>query len=199
MERQRVTEALIAAKLSRNLERPRNETDGRFLRAIRLAESDGSYRQKLEAKYEHLWTAFWWFDDVTLVDDAYTDFEKLALTSTHSKNLEFLCNLNQLLVNSIVHNHLLREECQYDERTARLRQALEPIAADRDQPNNRLKAITSLLILRLNDAFLERKPERFSEVWRDFASVLDEARGLGEFDADRLERMIEIGGNIARQ
>src|SRR6266478_495952 len=60
MERQRVTEALIAAKLSRNLERPRTETDGRFLRAIRLAEADGSYRQKLEAKYEQIWTAFWW-------------------------------------------------------------------------------------------------------------------------------------------
>lgn len=35
MELQRVTEALVAAKLSRNLERPRTETDGRFLRAIR--------------------------------------------------------------------------------------------------------------------------------------------------------------------
>ncbi|MCA1363409.1 hypothetical protein I6F14_23695 [Bradyrhizobium sp. IC3069] len=197
MERQRVTEALIAAKLSRNLERPRTETDGRFLRAIRLAEADGSYRQKLEAKYEQIWTAFWWFDDVGLVNGAYTEFEKLALCATHSKNLEFLCNLNQLLVNSIGYNHLSRQECKYDERTARLRQALEPIAADRNQPNNRLEAVTSLLILRLNDALLEQQPERFSGVWRDYASVLDEARGLGEFDAGRLERMIELGGNIA--
>ena len=44
MEQQRVTEALLAAKLSRNMERPRHETDGRFLRAIRLAEADGIYR-----------------------------------------------------------------------------------------------------------------------------------------------------------
>jgi len=63
MKRQRVTEALIAAKLSRNTECPRTETDGRFLRAIRLADADGTYRQKLEAKYGHIWTAFWWFDD----------------------------------------------------------------------------------------------------------------------------------------
>lgn len=39
MEIQRVTEALVAAKLSRNLERPRAETDGRFARAIPLAEA----------------------------------------------------------------------------------------------------------------------------------------------------------------
>ncbi len=197
MERQRVTEALLAAKLSRNLERPRTETDGRFLRAIRLAEADGSYRQKLEAKYEQIWTAFWWFDDVPYVNDAYSEFEKLALQADHSKNLEFLCNLNQLLVNAIVHNHLSRDECQFDERTARLRQALEPIAANREQPNNRLEAVTSLLILRLNDTFIEQQPERLPDIWRDFASVLDEARGLGEFDASRLEKMIEIGGQIA--
>lgn len=58
MEKQQVTEALLAAKLSRNMERPRTETDGRFLRAIRLADASGTYRQKLEAKYEHIWTAF---------------------------------------------------------------------------------------------------------------------------------------------
>lgn len=46
MERQLVAEALVAAKLSRGLERPRNETDGRFARGIRLAEAHGSYRQR---------------------------------------------------------------------------------------------------------------------------------------------------------
>ena len=64
MEMQRATEALVAAKLSRNLERPRTETDGRFARAVRLAEQDGTYRQRLEASYEWIWTAFWWFDDI---------------------------------------------------------------------------------------------------------------------------------------
>ena len=44
MERQGVTEALLAAKLSRSLERPRPETDGRFQRAIRLSDAHGTYR-----------------------------------------------------------------------------------------------------------------------------------------------------------
>ena len=56
MERQGVTEALLAAKLSRSLERPRPETEGRFRRAIRLGDAHGTYRQKLEARYEALWT-----------------------------------------------------------------------------------------------------------------------------------------------
>ena len=41
IERQRAAAALVAGKLSRSLERPRVETDGRFQRAIRLAAAHG--------------------------------------------------------------------------------------------------------------------------------------------------------------
>ena len=197
MERQRVTEALVAAKLSRNLERPRAETDGRFLRAIRLADADGAYRQRLEVRYEHIWTAFWWFDDFALVNNSYAAFEELALKADHVKNLEFLCNLRQLLVNSVVHGHLSRKDCLLDERTGRLRQALEPIAADKERPNSSLEAQTSLLIIRLNQALLDNRRDDLPGIWHEFAIVLDRASGLGEFAADRLVRMIDIAGQVA--
>lgn len=197
MEQQRVTEALLAAKLSRNMERPRHETDGRFLRAIRLAEADGTYRQKLEATYEHIWTAFWWFDDFQFLKDSYETFETLALKSDHALNLEFLSNLLQLFVNSVIHDHMSRDECRLDERTERLKQALEKIAPDKDRPNNALEAQTSLLIIRMNQAMLDNKREELASVWGNFSVVLEKASGLGEFKADRLLQMIEIAGNIA--
>ena len=96
MERQGVTEALAAAKLSRSLERPRTETDGRFQRAIRLADAHGAYRQKLEARYEALWTAVWWFDDCNELNSSYDAFEALVIDSDHAINLEFLSNLLQV-------------------------------------------------------------------------------------------------------
>jgi hypothetical protein len=197
MEGQRVTEALIVAKLSRNLERPRTETDGRFLRAIRLADADGTDRQKLEARYEHLWTAFWWFDDFKLVNDSYEAFETLALQSDHVKNLEFLCNLLQALFNSVIHNHMSREECHLDKRIANLKQVLEPMAKDESRPNNSLEAHTSLLIIRMSEAVLDKKREGLSDIWREFSSVLEKASGLGEFNAERMVGMVEIAGDIA--
>jgi hypothetical protein len=197
MERQRVTEGLIAAKLSRNLERPRTETDGRFLRAIRLAKEEGSYRQRLEANYEHLWTAFWWFDDVQLVNDAYGDFETLALKTDDANNLEMLCNLNQLLVNAVVHGHLSREVCKLDERTATLKKALDAIALNSERPNNSLEAQASLLTLRVNAAFLDQRHEDLRGIWRDYSNILDRANGLGEFKAERLVKLIEVIGTVA--
>ncbi len=197
MERQLVTEALLAAKLSRNLERPQVETEGRFARAIRLAETHGSYRQKLEAQYEQIWTAFWWFDDIGFLNASYDSFEARALKTDHAKILELLGNLHQLLVNSFVHGHMTREECRFDERTAKLKQALEVAARDVNRPNNSLEAQTGLLRIELNRASTARDQEALSSLWRDYAAVLEKASGLGEFDADGLVRFIEVAGQVA--
>lgn len=197
MEMQRVTEALVAAKLSRNLERPRTETDGRFARAVRLAERDGTSRQTLEAHYEWIWTAFWWFDDVAHLNASYDAFEKLVIDTDHAKNLELLCNLAQLLFNSVIDQHLTADEAKLEERIARLSDRLKAMVADHDRPNNSLEARTSLLVIEVNQAALKKDPQRLSSLWPQFSEVIKQANGLGEFAAERLTRMIEVFGNVA--
>jgi len=197
MERQLVAEALLAAQLSRGLERPRIETDGRFARAIRLAEAHGSFRQKLEAQYELIWTAYWWHDDFKLLNDSYDDFGSRVLRSDYSKNLEFLGNLHQLLVNSIIHGHLSREECKFDERTDKLKRALQAIAQDAHRPNNSLEAQTDLMRIELNEAMIADGPAGLSKVWEGYSAILDKAAGLGEFDANTLIKFIEVAGQAA--
>jgi hypothetical protein len=197
MEMQRATEALVAAKLSRNMERPRTETDGRFARAVRFAEQDGTYRQKLEANYEWIWTAFWWFDDVAHLNDSYDTFESLVIDTDHAKNLEFLCNLAQLLFNSVIHQHLTADEAMLEERIARLSERLRSLVATDERPNNALEALTSLLVIEVNQAGLQNDHERLGALWPQFSEVLKQAKGLGEFSADRLTKLIEVFGNIA--
>jgi hypothetical protein len=131
-----------------------------------------------------IWTAFWWYDDVSLLNASYDSFETRALESNHAKNLEFLGNLNQLLVNSIVHGHMTREECYFDERTAKLKQALEIQARDLSRPNNSLEAETDLQRIALNQAMMAQDEEALASVCRGYSAILDKAKGLGEFDAD---------------
>lgn len=197
MEQDRVTEALVAAKLSRNLEHNRTEIDGRFLRAIRLADTDGTYRQQLKSKYEHIWTTFWWFDDFKHLKDSYESFETIALESDYTNDLELLCNLQQLLVNSVIHGHMTRDESRLEERITRLRLALEKQAKDKSRPNNSLGAQILLLVIRMNQTRLDNTNEELSDIWNDFAVVLEKATGLGEFDADRVVSLIEIAANVA--
>lgn len=197
MEMQRVTEALVAAKLSRNLERPRTETDGRFARAVRLAEQDGTLRQKLEANYEWIWTAFWWFDDVTHLNRCYDTFEKLVIDTDHAKNLELLCNLAQLLFNSVIHKHLTADEANLEERIARLSDRLKSMVADDERPNNALEARTSLLVIEVNKAMFKEDTQQLGSIWPQFSEVVKQAKDLGEFAAERLTKMIEVFGNFA--
>jgi hypothetical protein len=197
MERQGVTEALLAAKLSRSLERSRPETDGRFQRAIRLGDAHGTYRQKLEARYEALWTAVWWFDDYNELNSNYGTFEALVIESDRAVNLEFLSNLLQMLYNAVIHGNFTCEQCDLDARGARLKTRLEAFAANKDRPNNALWARTLLLIGRLNAAMLDGERDAIPPVWPEFSKILAEARGLGEFEATRLVNLIEAVGNAA--
>lgn len=194
---QRAAEALAAAKLSRSLERPRHETDGRFARAMRLATSDGTEYQQLEARYESIWTAFWWFNDFALVASEYAGFEQRVLQSEHAKVLEFLCNLLQLLFNAVLHKRAQADEVDLAGRAARLRARLAELAQDQTRPNNALEATTSCLVIDSNNALLAGDRTQLATVWPRLSAVLERADGLGEFDAMRAVRLVEAMGEIA--
>jgi len=197
MEAQLVTEALVAAKLSRNLELPRTETEGRFNRAIRLADAHGAHRQKLEVRYEAIWTAFWWFDDVVILNASYDEFEALVIDDSHAINLEFLSNLLQILFNAVIHGHLSREDGKLDDRAEKLAIRLQELTEEEERPNNSLEAKTSLLIVRMNQTVLAQDRDGISEFWPQFSAILEQAKGLGEYAAERLVKLIEVFGQVA--
>lgn len=197
MAMHRATEALVAAKLSRSLGLPRTDIDGRFLRAVRLADDGGTRRQKLEARYESLWTAFWWFDDIAAVVGGYDQFEAEAIDDDNAKNLEFLCNLAQLLFNAVFPNGWARDKVQLDARVARLKARLGQLANEAERPNNALQARTSLLIVKVNEAMVNGDASDLSSLWPEFSDVLVKAEGLGEFEASRLVKMVQVFGDFA--
>ena len=197
MEIQMVTEALVAARLSRQLERPRLEIDGRFARAKRLAEKYGLPRQQLEVRYEEILTAFYWHDDFDFLNSTYDDFEAILNPNEHVKNVEFLVHLNQLLVVSVVHGHLSISESDLINRTDRLRTRLESIAHKLDQPNSALTASTSLLLIELNHAAVSGQEETHKDIWSEFEDIIERAKPLSEFDVDALVRLIGIAGHVA--
>lgn len=197
MQAQMVIEALLAAKLSRQLERPRVETDGRFERAKRLAKTFGLPRQNLEIQYEAILTAFWWYDDFDQLNSSYDEFEAMLSPDEHVKNVGFLTSLFQLLVVCVVHGHLSHSESKLQERTDRLRARLLIIEQDTDQPNSALSATTCLLQLKLNGAAISGNTDQLPDIWAEFSNILERARSLSEFDADGLVKLITSAAQVA--
>ena len=84
---QLVSDTYEAARLSRELERPRFETEGRYRRAINVAKKSGSHDQILRAKYEYAWTMLWWHDDIEPINETYESIEKTAFKFDHAANI----------------------------------------------------------------------------------------------------------------
>ena len=197
MESQRVTEALIAAGLARAIELPRPEIEGRFNRAIRLASEYGTHRQQLEVNYEAIRTAFWWFDEINLLNSSYEGFEARLMPDEHVKNVEFLSEIAQLLVVAVGHGHLTLDESNLVERIGRLRERLEEIERIDDQPNSALEASTLLVLWKLSMAMVQGKTDKLTEVWPEFAAILERAKPMGEYDALGIVKLISVAGQIA--
>lgn len=195
--RDHVLDALVAAKLSRGIEKPRIETDGRFVRAIRLADKHGTLHQRIEARYERIWTAVWWHDDFGFLNDEYSAIEALAADASHARTLGFLVNLGQLLFTAVIHGHIGREAIQLDKRVGHIAELLAPMAADGERPNNQLEAEAALLHLDMNWAATARDAEALTRIWNGYSDIIDRAKGLGEFDAKRIVNLIEVAEAVA--
>jgi len=193
-EMERVNDALAAAIVSRNLERSRFETDGRFDRAIRLADRFGSRRQRVETRYEQLWAAFYWFDDIDRLNEGFDAVAVIAYESDDAETIELVSNLVQNLANAAGLGHASAESLKLEERRDALVAALEALAADPERPNNALEARTSLLFMAATRAIMARDKDALKPIWPQFSEVIAKAEGLWEYRAERLEPIVELFG-----
>jgi hypothetical protein len=193
-----VEEAHRAAILTRNLERPRYEVDGKFQRAVRLAKKQGDSKQHLGVVYDHAWTANFWFDDFDELTSLYDEVEKLAIDSDSADDIERITNLLPQLQSAVAYGQLAPSEARLDERLARVRSALEIIGRDTARPNNAYHAQSLALLLRLTEAGTTgRDPAVFDSLWAEFEELIKKAEGLATFPFEPIaDALTEIGGAI---
>ncbi|WP_148654598.1 hypothetical protein [Paraburkholderia caribensis] len=181
-------ECIQSALIVRALGKSRMEVDGRFSRALRLAEKHKSDRQRFLAYYHMAWTANWWFDDHAELDRLYDLAEPLALDSDYIWDLDKLGNLLQVGIAWLRVSGSGQREV-WDARTTRLREGLVRWAMDAMRPTSALWARTQLLFLDLNASV--DNVEQTASILRQMKAVLAEAEGHIDYPADIVARIIE--------
>ncbi|MDX1189335.1 hypothetical protein GOL88_31020 [Sinorhizobium medicae] len=187
---QLLSDSLQAAFLSRQLERPRIETDGRFKRAIRLARKYGTGKHVFRAMYEEAWTAFWWFDDIPAVDEFYESVEELATATGDAAEIGKVHNLLQLLIARAANGFETAEELSIFPRLDRLRETLRELLDDKLRPSNSLHAETLLALMDLNENRLSGTLEKFDDTWSKLADITNRAAKLAEFPTDMIDSVV---------
>ena len=89
-----------SARLSRELERPTEETKGRYRRAISECKKYGTSPQLYQLTYDFAWTAFFWLNDVDLTLDLFQELKQMIDKYVNPHRVELLCNINTLICNA---------------------------------------------------------------------------------------------------
>jgi hypothetical protein len=142
-------ESLAAADLSRRLEKPRIETDGRYERAERIILKCGLPHQFVRCAYDRAQTAFWWYEDYAEFCQLYMAME--ARTRGGWNVYEF-----ELLVNLWLQLHGLAQRRQsdvarssYEQATVNLLSELNRLASEQDRPSSIAQAKTLRLLIQI--------------------------------------------------
>ena len=95
---QLVEDCIEAAILSRMLEKPRDEVDGKFERAIRFCKKTDNHKQWVRIHYQRAWTNLNWYDDYPAFITEFNNFKKRVSVAPATAYLELYVNLFNVLI-----------------------------------------------------------------------------------------------------
>ncbi|HYI23163.1 MAG TPA: hypothetical protein VEX62_11050 [Candidatus Limnocylindrales bacterium] len=187
-----VQDAIDAACLAREVERPRDEVEGRFDRAEELAKQAGFRQQRVEVAYQRAWTAYWWFEDYEAFTDRLTRYEALVRGTDNVYDIERLSNLYSCAATAARRGWLSRSPSWLAARRRRLNRELARFEARTTSPSASLTAQALRLMLTLTT-----EPGSASRVFTEMESVIERAEGLIGFDLNVLANVLaELGAVI---
>lgn len=183
---------LRAAKLARNLEKPRHEIDGLFSKARVLAEKVGHKGQMIRCGYHHAWTTFWWFEDLPSFEKIYSEIEGYLAGTVDAEDCELFHNLWILLYGAVNNGEISQDRARLNERLSNIRIELARLAKEKNRPNNALYAETLLaftdLVEGINDVY------KVKRAFTRLKKCLSKSKSLGTYPLMKLiNRFSEMG------
>ena len=178
-----LAEAILeSALIVRGLGHPRGDVDGRFERTRRLAEEQDNKDLLIRILYQQIWTAYWWFDDLAVLDKLYDRIELLAIESREALNLERLTNLLQITRASAPDSPKLLT------RFAVFHAAIDEQSKDQQRPANALWARSLRVVLDLPRAIADE--DDLSALLAELEKIIESAQGRVNFPMSPLLRII---------
>lgn len=191
---QLVEDCLRAALLARDLELPKVDIEGRFVRAEQIAQRVNYPHQRLRVAYKRGWTCFWWYEDLDQFLKHYSQVESLAIDSSSADDLEMLTNFWQLLHASCTRGTLDPQKCELDIRTKLLVDALNELANDKTRRNKALHARTELTFVYLS--LRAAKKEDIAPQLRELRAIINEAKGMISYPFEPIPKLVEELGEF---
>jgi hypothetical protein len=142
--------------LSRGLELPRTETEGRFNRALRECEHHGSSQQQFNITYDHAWTSFFWFEDLNATYNDFLKLKEFVINNCSVIRVEKLTNILTNLTNA-AHAKLIEQE-KIQPEIAYIKELCDALEQRNDKPSSLLYIRLYIAEQRLISHLLSKEP-----------------------------------------
>ena len=184
-----VEKGLLSADLARCMERPRQDVEGLYARAERLANEYGTAHQQLLCAYQRAWTSYWWYEDYNSFLQQYNEVERRAQGSQNPYELELWLNLFSCL-HLIAQSHASVDQVDSYTPARLLLESLLSVAQQDERPSASLHAQSLAIQVQL----LIAKPDEHDELLGRLADVVKMAEGLIGYPFEPFSKIVtEIG------
>ena len=193
---QLVEDALEAAILSRMLEKPREEIEGKFDRAFRFCGKLDNNKQWLRLHYQRAWTYIHWYNDYVGFIDQLKCFRKLISTESSISEIELYFNLLNILRGISGHQNSILISLGIDvkKESEDFLKLLESFVTNKQKLSSSLIAKTYKSLLNLMDSVaLGESPTDYLVC---LSRYFEESVGYLEYPFDSFKKFVEIMGDI---
>lgn len=189
-----VEDALEAAILSRMLERPRDEIEGKFIRAFRFCKKVNDDKQWIRLFYQRAWTYLYWYNDYSSFVNDYKSFKGYITKDSNISEIELYFNLFNSLrgISSIV--NLKDFQINIKDEKAALIKTLTTFEINDEKPCSALISKTYKSLIELFDSITEaQNPEPHLN---KLCNSIKSSNGFIGYPFESFKQMIEEMGDI---
>jgi hypothetical protein len=192
---QLVQDALRAAILSRMLEKPRDEVEGKFQRAFRFCKKD-DFKNLIQIYYQRAWTYLYWYDDYEKFVDDYLKVKKLVSNKSSAYEIELYFNLfNSLYAISVNPDIASDLDINIEHESKDILVLLKMLEEDKERLNLSLTAQTYRLLINIIKS-IHNNFEDIKELFEELTGVILKCNIYPLFPFESTKKIIEKMGDI---
>ncbi|MTF39514.1 hypothetical protein [Cyanobacterium aponinum] len=192
---QLVEDALESAILSRMLEKPRDEVEGKFDRVFRYCKKINNPKHWIRCYYQRAWTYINYYDDYQLFIEDYKTFKQYISEKSNIYEIELYYNLFNLLNTLYFSKNCNFSNYQIDINQERndIKNILVIIENNPEKPSSALRAKTYRIIHETFDSIRENKnPNKYL---RELANIILQSRQFWDYPFESTKQIIEEIGS----
>jgi hypothetical protein len=190
---QLVEDALESAILSRMLEKPRDEVEGKFDRALRFCKKINNQKQWLRIYYQRSWTCLYYYDDYSSFIENFKELKKYISRDSSISEIEKYFNLLNSLYSLHNKNFLSNYDVDFELEKSEFITILTSIECSTQRPNTSLVAKMYKVIIKLTECIEHNHNP--SNIFKELLAIISQGDIFLDFPFESSMEMIHIFGN----